>query len=91
MIHERNKKILVLASCLCAICVTSGIVSVIPEYSKSYLLSTSIQYLAKKLGQLIKNPIIISSDLTASEALYQDNYEIVTKLIGRLLNLLEMS
>ena len=81
MIHERNKKILVLASCLCAICVTSGIVSVIPEYSKSYLLSTSIQYLAKKLGQLIKNPIIISSDLTASEALYQDNYEIVTKLI----------
>ncbi|MBO6021897.1 hypothetical protein J6P68_03595 [bacterium] len=81
MIHERNKKILVLASCLCAICVTSGIVSVIPEYSKSYLLNTSIQYLAKKLGQLIKNPIIISSDLTASEALYQDNYEIVTKLI----------
>ncbi|MBO6094960.1 hypothetical protein J6P11_02955 [bacterium] len=81
MIHERNKKILVLASCLCAICVTSGIVSVIPEYSKSYLLSTSIQYLAKKLGQLISNPIIISSDLTASEALYQDNYEIVTKLI----------
>ncbi|MBO7044256.1 hypothetical protein J6W34_07045 [bacterium] len=81
MIHERNKKLLVLASCLCAICVTSGIVSVIPEYSKSYLLSTSIQYLAKKLGQLIKNPIIISSDLTASEALYQDNYEIVTKLI----------
>ena len=81
MAHDKNKKILALVSCLCGICVTSGIVSVVSQYSKSYVSSTSIQHIAKKLGQLIKNPIIISSDLTASEALYQDNYEIVTKLI----------
>ena len=81
MSHDKNKKVIFIVSCLCGICVTSGIVSVIPQYSKSYVSSTSIQHIAKKLGELIKNPIIISSNLTASEALYQDNYEIVTKLI----------
>ena len=80
MRHLETKKLLISLTCISSICVTSCIVAVIPEYAINNSMSNE-QQLVNKLSSIISNPIIISSDLTASEALYDNNYQTVSKLI----------
>ncbi|MBQ5492881.1 MAG: hypothetical protein IIT78_03295, partial [Mycoplasmataceae bacterium] len=81
MNNEKTKKTLIALSCISTICLAPVIISIIPQYCSNYTLKSEQELIADKLSELLYNPIIISSNLTASEALYANNYETVVNLI----------
>ena len=81
MNNEKTKKTLIALSCISTICLAPVIISIIPQYCSNYTLKSEQELIANKLSELLYNPIIISSNLTASEALYANNYETVVSLI----------
>ncbi|MBO6073321.1 hypothetical protein J6P59_07005, partial [bacterium] len=81
MNNEKTKKTLIALSCISTICLAPFIISIIPQYCSNYALKSEQEIIANKLSELLYNPIIISSNLTASEALYANNYETVVNLI----------
>ena len=81
MNNEKTKKTLIALSCISTICLAPVIISTIPQYCSNYTLKSEQEIIANKLSELLYNPIIISSNLTASEALYTNNYETVVSLI----------